>query len=324
MALQSSGQITLKEIATEFGDTAPSTLKEFYSAASGIPASGEITIKDFYGASSLQTFTISSNQQEMNLSTYLTAQGWDGSSNVDVTINSGVYIWSDNTGTGALTIPSSMNGLVTITNNGYIIGRGGDGGANDGGPAIVNNATGVTLTNASGAYIAGGGGGGAGGVVNGGGGGGAGGGDGQVGAGFRAGATAGTGGAVGQAGTNASHPDGTQASGGGAGGGGSRWHGGSGSQHHLYGGGGGGRILPGTGGAGGQYVNDGTNSFGGTGGSAGNAGGAGNTNAAGGGGGWGAAGGSGGQGAGGAGGAAISGTAIATYTNNGTVYGAVA
>jgi hypothetical protein len=39
----------------------------------------------------------------------------------------------------------------------------------------------------------------------------------------------------------------------------------------------------------------------------------------GGGGGWGAAG-----GGGAAGGAAISGTAIATYTNNGTVYGSVA
>ena len=38
MALQSSGQITLKEIAAEFEDTAPSTLKEFYGAATGVPS----------------------------------------------------------------------------------------------------------------------------------------------------------------------------------------------------------------------------------------------------------------------------------------------
>ena len=52
MALQTTGQITLKDIATEFSDTAPHSLKEFYSAAATIPASGEITLKDFYGVSS--------------------------------------------------------------------------------------------------------------------------------------------------------------------------------------------------------------------------------------------------------------------------------
>lgn len=52
MALQSSGQITLDQIATEFSDAAePHALSEFYSAATGIPASGEIKISDFYGAS---------------------------------------------------------------------------------------------------------------------------------------------------------------------------------------------------------------------------------------------------------------------------------
>lgn len=58
MALQTSGQITLKDIATEFEDTAPHTLKEFYSAAGGVPASGEITLKDFYGTSNLITLTV--------------------------------------------------------------------------------------------------------------------------------------------------------------------------------------------------------------------------------------------------------------------------
>jgi hypothetical protein len=51
MALQTSGQITLQDIAYEFDDAAPHALTEFYGAASGVPTSGEITISDFYGAS---------------------------------------------------------------------------------------------------------------------------------------------------------------------------------------------------------------------------------------------------------------------------------
>lgn len=58
MALQSSGQITLKQIAAEFEDTAPHTLKEFYAAAGGVPSSGEISLKDFYGKSNVITMTV--------------------------------------------------------------------------------------------------------------------------------------------------------------------------------------------------------------------------------------------------------------------------
>ena len=49
MALPSSGQITLKQIGTEFG-TSP-TLKSNYGQG-GASASGDITIKEFYGRSS--------------------------------------------------------------------------------------------------------------------------------------------------------------------------------------------------------------------------------------------------------------------------------
>jgi hypothetical protein len=54
MALQSSGQIKLSEIATEFGGSAPHSLSEYYGAASGVPASGEIQLAaDFYGTSNI-------------------------------------------------------------------------------------------------------------------------------------------------------------------------------------------------------------------------------------------------------------------------------
>lgn len=53
MALQTSGPISLKNIADEFGDTAPHSLTEFYSAGTGIPSSGAISLTQFYGLSSV-------------------------------------------------------------------------------------------------------------------------------------------------------------------------------------------------------------------------------------------------------------------------------
>ena len=326
MALQSSGAISLSDIQTEFGGTNPISMSEYYRGGSfvtdnntGVPTSGEIDLADFYGATNQFSYTFSSNTQEVDLNSTLTTAGWNGSDPVVVTINSGIYIWSDSTSTAALTISSALNGLLTLTNNGYIIGKGGKGGDNtaagNGGDAISNAATGVTLTNASGAYIAGGGGGGDGGHA--GGGGGAGGG---VGGTNESGVAGGTGGALGQAGgdgtdSSVTGTNGDGGYGGGAGGGGGSYDA-SGPGVYGGGGGGGGRILPGVGGSGGN-----TSPYGYKGGDGGSAGNAGSSGAASGGGGWGAAG---GGSNGGSGGAAISGTAIATYTNNGTVYGSVA
>jgi len=337
MALQSSGSISLNDIQTEFGGANPISMSEYYRGGSfvtdnntGVPTSGAIDMGDFYGTTNQFAFTISTDTQEADLSTLATAAGWNGTDALNATVASGVYLWSDDTAVGGLTIPSSLNGLVTITNNGYIIGRGGNGGSTsaslrtgaDGGPALVNSATGVILVNASGAYIAGGGGGGGAGGVHdygpGGGGGGAGGGTGGSNSG-NGGGTGGAGGAIGVAGSNGGGS--LPGYGGGSGGGGSSstaWAGGYGGA-----GGGGGRILPGTGGGQAAPNGGGSNYYGGDGGDADSVG-ASATGAGGGGGGWGAAGGSGNQGSGGAGGAAISGTAIATYTNNGTVYGTVA
>jgi len=52
MALQSSGQISLSDIATEFGGSAPHSLSEYYGSDT-VPASGEISIGDFYGTSNI-------------------------------------------------------------------------------------------------------------------------------------------------------------------------------------------------------------------------------------------------------------------------------
>jgi hypothetical protein len=162
MALQSSGKITLKEIAAEFEDTAPHSLKEFYGVASGIPASGTITIKDFYGASNAYSFTMASGDiQEANIRSLAVADGWDQSVPLIVTINSGTTLYSRSTSTGGAIVSGSFPNGVTILNSGAITGMGGSAGQN-GGPALqITTSDSVKVTNKSGAFIAGGGGGGA-------------------------------------------------------------------------------------------------------------------------------------------------------------------
>ena len=205
-----------------------------------------------------------------------------GFTDVTVTVNSGVYLWSNSTSTAGLTLTGGVAGdYVKVVNNGFIMGQGGRGaGRNNGqastagGPALsLNFNTTLDNTNAA-AYIGGGGGGGNQPGNAGGAGGGAGGGDGNMGDG---GSVGGAGGAIGASGGNGSN----------------------GTSGGYNAGGGGGRIFPGTattvasqggqaGGAGG-----GTGScyhFGGMGGGSNNAGSSGSSGP-GGGGGWGATGG---------------------------------
>ena len=300
-ASESSGAITLKK-GVSFDNS--KTDVEVRNRGSVYPA--------------VKTETISSNTQgpyEINNN----PAGFFGGGFV---IASGVYVWSDSTASPAL----KVNVPTTITNNGYIIGKGGVGGyrannAGAGGPAleIASGVSGVTVVNNSGGYIAGGGGGGAGSpnsgsdeCGNGGGGAGGGRGGGQL-----SSRLGGAGGAIGASGSNGQTRVSSRdyGSGGGAGGGGGQ------GRNDGSGGGGGGRILPGTGGAGASgtsYAN------GGTGGSAGNIGANGGSWAGGGGGGWGARGGysHGTYWIGGSGGAAIKDNGVTyTLTNNGTVYG---
>lgn len=114
--------------------------------------------------------TISVHQLHLNLRSYLLGQGWDGVSAAIVTIAPGVYIWSDSTATPALDMGGAFPGGLTLINNGFIMGKGGDGGylqadrvtyvaPSPGGPAIALTGP-ISIDNAGG-YIGGGGGGGA-------------------------------------------------------------------------------------------------------------------------------------------------------------------
>lgn len=357
MAIPSSGAISLATIQTEYGGANPISLSEYYrggtyvpntATTTTIPTSGTISVSNFYGTSNTQYFTISANQTNLDLRTYVNGLGYNGLADVVVTINAGVTVYATTTGFYALTV-TNFPRAVTITNNGSIMGAGGAGGSNavgNGGQIALRVTQNVTIYNNG--YVAGGGGGGGGAfytysnsrgyVAWTGGGGGAGGGAGGLGgnngttaggAGGGLGAAGGNGTAFNSAGTNNFGFGGGSAGGGGCGTDNGRSTGPGGGS-----GGGGGRILPGTGGAGGtsRY-----SAFGGGGGSANGGGGNGASGAltagAGGGGGWGAAGGTGytrnesavtARGGGAGGYASYTTTGTITWAATGTRYGTVA
>ena len=180
MPLQNSGQISLADIAAEFGGTTPHSMSEYYSAATGIPASGTIDMSDFYGASAAAAgYTLTTDQQDFDARAFLIAQGWNGSDAVSLTIDTGVYVYASSTANYAFDMGGNYPSGLTLINKGYIMGRGGNAAptpaiprgalsgivynspmfqnGNAGGPAI--NMTGnLTIDNSAGYIGAGGGG----------------------------------------------------------------------------------------------------------------------------------------------------------------------
>ena len=236
-----SGQISLNDVNVELGFSG-TTLIEMNQAnvrtLAGVGGSGTpISMQDLQGKSNRVaiSFTYASNTTNASLNVTSLSGYIAGISDITITVNAGVYVYSTNTGTYALALSGGASGdTVTIVNNGFIMGRGGSAPAyfpegatgNAGGPAI-NLGFNTTITNTSG-YI--GGGGGAGGGVDRG----------------NFTASAGGGGGAGGGDTTTTLDIASGASGGGPG-----LAGGNGGYYPGFGGtgGAGGRIMPGTGGA---------------------------------------------------------------------------
>jgi hypothetical protein len=184
------------------------------------------TSKASTGGAGVVSYTFTTNTSNAALAMSSISGYVAGSSNVTITVNSGVYLWASTTSNYGLTLTGGQAGdQINFINNGYIIGCGGAGSAGASLPSYAGSPGGNALklgyntfiTNNS--YIAAGGGG----AAASGGGGGAGGG-----AGGAATVAGGTGGGIGASGGNGAFcgPCG------------------------YYSGGGGGRILPGVGGTG--------------------------------------------------------------------------
>jgi hypothetical protein len=227
------GQISLSQVNTELAFPATATITMNDTAVrtlAGVPT-GAISMTNLQGKGAAFAATISSPQLQMDLFSFAAGAGYPPTGGAaTITVAPGVYIWSNNTGVAAMTIPNGFGaGNLTLINNGFIMGRGGDGApapslanGSAGGPAISINQP-VTINNTNPAAFIGGGGGGGGGGAN------PGGGTGRAGG---AGGVGGGGGGVGGATPTA----------GGSGGA----IGGSGSNGTADGGGGGGRVFPGT------------------------------------------------------------------------------
>lgn len=158
-----------QSVNIELGRSATATINMNESAVrtlAGVP-SGAISMSNFYGKSNTFIFSISSNVTNGNLRNLAIAAGWNGTTAVQATINSGVIVSANSTGTPGLVVDGSFPNGVTLINNGFINGQGGDGGfTNSAGGATGGVALSVsvpiTINNASGTIAGGGGGGGAG------------------------------------------------------------------------------------------------------------------------------------------------------------------
>jgi len=110
MVLQSSGAISLNDIQTEFGGTNPIGINEYYDAADGVPASGEISFDDFYGKSNSMLTSVYQSQ----LATWgFTPDSLVYKSSSHGLSNSAFHSRCD-----------SLNGSIVVvkTENGYIFG----------------------------------------------------------------------------------------------------------------------------------------------------------------------------------------------------------
>ena len=146
MALQSSGAISLDDIHVELGATSctqvslnDTDVRDLISSTAGT----EVSLSDFYGASARTqiSLVISSNTNNYNIYSSRGGTYTAGTSDVTVTINSGVTVGSTSTGAYAMDTGSGWTSgdTITIVNNGTIKGRGGNGGA--GGNASYPNAS---------------------------------------------------------------------------------------------------------------------------------------------------------------------------------------
>lgn len=191
MTLNSSGPISIGgptvgqsiELELTMSGTAQASLNDSnFRTLAGVP-SGQISMSDFYGKSARVTInlTVSSNTSNYNIRT--AAGNPVAPADVTLTINSGVFVYSNINSLYALDtgIGWAAGSTITIINNGKVIGAAGSGaysssngvpgnatyGANggDGGPAL-NAQYPVTITNND-IFAGGGGGGGSGSNIDG-------------------------------------------------------------------------------------------------------------------------------------------------------------
>lgn len=127
MALPSSGAISLSAIASEFGDSTPNSISEFYRGGSlvpntsvntNVPTSGQISFNDFYGAADqLWSTTITNGYYSFGDFAFTTYyRGFKSG-----TSNNGFWANSSNIGSGNDTTVDFLSGSNLIVLGEYTI-----------------------------------------------------------------------------------------------------------------------------------------------------------------------------------------------------------
>jgi hypothetical protein len=169
MTLQSSGPIALTNIQNEFTGNNPISISEYYRINglttknnTGVPASGEIKLSQFYNTIREITYVVSSNLENAVTSSLFSSY-WTTNVPKRLIINSGVILGSTSSTNYALTISPGLVGNLVVENYGSILGYGGNGAAlgaagENGGNAILANSR-VSINNVGYIFAGGGGGG---------------------------------------------------------------------------------------------------------------------------------------------------------------------
>jgi hypothetical protein len=175
-----SGPLKMSDINTAWAlgnDIARYHGVKYYKPASALFGSfsnNTISFSDFYGSEGkvTQNITIASDTQNLTVNPASVTNYIAAFSQVNITVNSGIYLGSSSTAAYALTITGFVAGdVVNLTNNGYIlgaVGSGGNGGSGGGGAtggsaggnAILLTLLGTKVNITNNGTIAGGGGGG--------------------------------------------------------------------------------------------------------------------------------------------------------------------
>ena len=76
MPVQSSGEVKVTDVVTEFGGSEPHAMSEYYrdggevgGGSPNVPTSGELKMSDFYGATDVIVETASNSETDRSLST---------------------------------------------------------------------------------------------------------------------------------------------------------------------------------------------------------------------------------------------------------------
>ena len=149
MTMNSTGAISLggstagQSINLELGQSATAQVSlndANVRSLAGVASGAIIMPTNFYGKSSSFSFSITANTTNVNLRSLAITRGWNQTSQLIVTIASGIIVSSTSIATPALTVNGSFPGGVSLTNLGSIIGMGGAGGNGSGttpGPTLV-------------------------------------------------------------------------------------------------------------------------------------------------------------------------------------------